>query len=105
MNNTPTSELLLVAGGGCEHQRAPAASEPMYTIGDLAKRFGLTLRTLRFYENRGLLEPVRRGGRRLYGPKDVERLALIVKAKKLGLTLTAIQQLIVDEGEGQTLRL
>jgi DNA-binding transcriptional MerR regulator len=105
MNDVFATELLLVADGSPGHPSPPSASEPVYTIGDLAKRFGLTLRALRFYENRGLLNPVRGGGRRLYGPKDVERLALIVKAKKLGLTLTAIQQLIVDDGEGQTLRL
>jgi len=77
----------------------------MYTIGDLAKQFGLTLRTLRFYDKQGLLKPVRRGNKRIYDRKDVERLTLIVKAKKLGLTLTAIRQLIADGCEGQTLRL
>jgi DNA-binding transcriptional MerR regulator len=81
------------------------ASEPVCTIGELARRFDLTHRTLRFYESRGLLNPVRRGNNRVYGVKDVERLAVIVKAKKLGLTLTAIGQILRDADAGQTLRL
>jgi DNA-binding transcriptional MerR regulator len=81
------------------------ASEPVHTIGDVVRQFGLTHRTLRFYESRGLIKPARRGTTRLYGPKHLERLAVIVKAKKLGLTLTAIGQLIAEEGSEQTLRL
>jgi DNA-binding transcriptional MerR regulator len=81
------------------------ASEPAYTIGDVTRQFGLTHRTLRFYESRGLIKPVRRGSTRLYGPKHLERLAAIVKAKKLGLTLSAIGQLIAKEGSEQTFRL
>src|SRR5262249_3025205 len=84
--------------------RSPAG-EPVYTIGGVASRLGLTLRALRFYESRGLIEPMRRGSTRLYGPKDVERLAVIVKAKRLGLTLTAIGQILRDADAGQTLRL
>jgi DNA-binding transcriptional MerR regulator len=81
------------------------ASEPVWTIGQVARRFDLTHRALRFYESRGLLNPVRRGSSRVYGIKDVERLAIIVKAKKLGLTLTAIEQILHDANSGQTLRL
>jgi DNA-binding transcriptional MerR regulator len=97
----------LVSVDACIPDDLPEASaaEPAYTIGDLVKQFGLTHRTLRFYESRGLIKPVRRGSTRLYGPKHLERLAVIVKAKKLGLTLAAIKQLIGDEGSGQTLRL
>ena len=81
------------------------AHEPVYTIGQVARRLGLTLRALRFYESRGLIMPVRRGSTRLYGPKEVERLAVIVKAKKLGLTLTAIGQILSEADAGQALRL
>jgi DNA-binding transcriptional MerR regulator len=105
MNNSPAPDLLLAGDESPDTSTGSVANDPVYTIGELAKQFGLSLRTLRFYESRGLLKPVRRGRKRFYGPKDVERLALIVKAKKLGLTLTMIPQLIVDEGEGQTLRL
>jgi DNA-binding transcriptional MerR regulator len=105
MNNCPAPELLLADDRSAEDSSRPDASEPTYTIGELAKQFDLTLRTLRFYESRGLLKPDRGGRKRRYGPKDVERLAVIVKAKKLDLTLAAIRQSIVDEGAGQTLRL
>lgn len=81
------------------------ASEPSYTIGYVARRFGLTHRALRFYESRGFIKPVRRGNTRLYGPKHLDRLTFIIKAKKLGITLTAIGQLLDGEGSEQTLRL
>ena len=84
---------------------ASGESEPAYTIGHVVRQFGLTHRTLRFYESRGLIKPVRRASTRLYRPKHLARLALIVKAKKLGLTLSAIGQLIGDEEPEQTLRL
>jgi DNA-binding transcriptional MerR regulator len=67
----------------------------------LAKRFNLTLRALRFYESRGLLSPGRRGRRRMYGREDAERLAVILKGKKLGLTLEEISQLIANRGSQQ----
>jgi DNA-binding transcriptional MerR regulator len=105
MNDSPAPELLLAAARGPAHPSEPGAGEPMYTIGELAKQFDLSLRALRFYESQGLLEPVRRGRKRLYGPKDVERLAFIVKAKKLGLTLSAIQQIIAGAGAGQSFQL
>jgi DNA-binding transcriptional MerR regulator len=81
------------------------ADEPTYTIGDVVRQFGLTHRAVRFYESRGLIKPARRGSTRLYGAKHLERLAVIVKAKKLGLTLTAIAQLLGDECSEQSLRL
>ena len=60
----------------------------LYTIGDLAREFGVTLRTLRFYEDRGLLSPRRDGTARIYDPRDRERLSVILKGKQLGFTLT-----------------
>lgn len=105
MNSYPATASALPNDQSADHFLAATASEPVYTIGKVARRFGLTLRTLRFYESRGLIKPVRRGNARLYRPQDVERLAVIIKAKKLGLTLTAIGQLIAGEGSEQTLRL
>jgi DNA-binding transcriptional MerR regulator len=90
---------------GADDFRAPSEGETVYTIGDLTKQFGLTHRALRFYESRGLLNPMRRGSSRVYGVKDVERLTFIVKAKKLGLTLTAISQILRGADSGQSLRL
>jgi DNA-binding transcriptional MerR regulator len=72
-----------------------AASEKAeYTIAELAQEFGLTLRALRFYHSRGLISPQRDGRRRIFSRADRDRLALIVKGKKLGFTLTEISQMI-----------
>jgi DNA-binding transcriptional MerR regulator len=73
-----------------------------FSIGDLAKEFGVTLRALRFYENKGLIAPRRDGLTRCYNGADRERLALILKGKKLGFTLTEIRQLVGVEGERNT---
>ncbi len=79
----------------------PENERPFFTIGDLSHEFDLTLRALRFYEDKGLIAPQRRGVTRLYSPQDRERIALIVKGKKLGFTLTEIRDLIAAE-EGRS---
>jgi len=58
-----------------------------YTISDLATEFGITTRTIRFYEEKGLLSPARIGNTRIYQPSDRVRLKLILRGKRLGLTL------------------
>jgi DNA-binding transcriptional MerR regulator len=80
-------------------------NEPVLTSGELAKKFKLTPRALRFYEGLGLLSPERNNSRRLYRQKDVDRLTTILKAKKLGFTMSEIRRMIVDEGSKQTLQL
>ena len=64
------------------------------TIGEMAAEFGVSLRTLRFYEDRHLLRPRREGNARLYGPTERLRLQMILKGKQLGFTLTEISELI-----------
>ncbi|MEF2547307.1 MerR family DNA-binding transcriptional regulator [Aurantimonas sp. E1-2-R+4] len=71
-----------------------ASQKSVFKIGDLSKEFGVTLRTLRFYEDRGLLSPERRGTTRLYSRRDRTRLRLILLAKTLGFSLTEAKQLI-----------
>ncbi|MBU3731624.1 MAG: MerR family transcriptional regulator [Beijerinckiaceae bacterium] len=71
-----------------------AEGENTFTIGDLAREFGVTLRTLRFYEDRGLITPRRSGMTRLYSEKARSRLALILKGKHLGFTLTEIRAML-----------
>ncbi len=66
----------------------------IYKIGDLAKEYGLSLRTLRFYEDRDLLAPKRSGSTRLYSAKDKQRLQLIVLAKNLGFSLADVKELL-----------
>ena len=68
-----------------------------FTIGELSREFGVTLRALRFYENKGLISPHREGLSRLYSRGDRTRLALILKGKKLGFTLGEIRQMIAAE--------
>ena len=72
------------------------------TISDLARSYGVSLRTLRFYEDRGLLHPRRQGTMRYYGAADRIRLELILKGKRLGFTLSEIQDLIASRTKGGT---
>jgi DNA-binding transcriptional MerR regulator len=73
------------------------SSQKTYTIGDLAREFGVTLRTLRFYEDRGLLTPRREGLSRIYDARDRARLSVILKGKQLGFTLTEIRAMLAEE--------
>ena len=68
-------------------------------IGQVARKYDLTLRTLRFYEQRGLLQPMRQGNSRLYTARDQIRLELILKGRKLGFTLTEIEALIAASSD------
>ncbi|MFT0861712.1 MerR family transcriptional regulator [Ancylobacter sp. G4_0304] len=73
----------------------PAAGETeLFTIGDLAREFDITLRALRFYEDKGLLSPRREGLTRLYSAAERARLAIILKGKKLGFTLAEIKSMV-----------
>ncbi|MEX0693713.1 MAG: MerR family DNA-binding transcriptional regulator [Rhodospirillales bacterium] len=65
-----------------------------FGIAELAKEFGVTTRTVRFYEDKGLISPVREGQRRIYSPRDRVRLRLIMRGKRLGLSLDEIADLI-----------
>ncbi len=79
-----------------------ASGSDWVTIGDLAREFDVTLRTLRFYEARGLLSPRREGMNRYYSAKDRARLAVILKGKKLGFTLTEIRQMIAQSEDDRS---
>jgi DNA-binding transcriptional MerR regulator len=76
------------------------ASTRLFTIGDLAREFGVTLRTLRFYEDRGLISPRRDGTARIYDARDRERLSVILKGKQLGFTLTEIRAMLDEDRTG-----
>ena len=68
-----------------------------YTIAELAREFDITARAIRFYEDQGLLSPMRegQGGRnRVYTPRDRTRLKLTLRGKRLGLTLSEIKSII-----------
>lgn len=65
-----------------------------YSISELAKEFDITTRAIRFYEDKGLLNPARRGQTRVYAPADRTKLKLILRGKRLGLTLDESRDII-----------
>ena len=65
-----------------------------YTIQDLTKAFGITSRTLRHYEDEGLISPERRGQTRLYSARDRARLLLILRGKRVGFGLAEIAEIL-----------
>ncbi|TVR07842.1 MAG: MerR family DNA-binding transcriptional regulator [Salinarimonadaceae bacterium] len=71
-----------------------------YLISDLSQEFGVTLRALRFYEDRGLISPRRIGTMRIYDARDRERLGVILKGKQLGFTLAEIQEMLAGDQGG-----
>jgi DNA-binding transcriptional MerR regulator len=82
------------------HSGAPhAVGQTEFTIGELAREFGVTLRALRFYENKGFIAPRREKNVRLYSEKDRARISAILAGKKLGFTLAEIRTMIGD-GDG-----
>jgi len=93
---------------------APAApqtqrdSQRIYSIAELAREFAITARTIRFYEDEGLIKPRRQGLTRLYSVGDRTRLGWILRGKRLGFTLAEIKELLdlyqVDRTGVQQLR-
>jgi DNA-binding transcriptional MerR regulator len=69
-----------------------------YSISDLAREFDVTTRTIRFYEEKGLLSPRRDGTRRIYTAADRTKLRLILRGKRLGLTLDESAEIILMYG-------
>jgi DNA-binding transcriptional MerR regulator len=72
---------------------AAAAAGPTFTISDLAREFALTTRAIRFYEDEGLLTPLRKGRTRVYSERERVRIKLILRGKRLGLALSEIREL------------
>jgi DNA-binding transcriptional MerR regulator len=67
-------------------------SHELYTIGELSREFGVTSRTIRFYESKGLLSPRRKGTARSYTKRDRAQLILVLRGKNLGFTLEEIKE-------------
>ncbi|MEP5779056.1 MAG: MerR family DNA-binding transcriptional regulator [Hyphomicrobiales bacterium] len=78
-----------------------------FTIGDLAKEFDVSLRTLRFYEDKNLLNPRRKGVTRIYSRRDRARLKLVLMGKSVGFSLTEIKEMLdlYDLKDGQSVQL
>ena len=79
-----------------------------FTISDLAREFDVTTRAIRFYEDQGLLNPLRDGRKRVYSRRDRTRLKLILRGKRLGFTLGEVRELFQHydsvDGEERQLR-
>jgi len=69
-----------------------------YSISNLASEFDVTTRTIRFYEEKGLLDPRREGTRRIYSPADRTKLRLILRGKRLGFSLDESAEIILMYG-------
>ncbi|HJW25735.1 MAG TPA: MerR family DNA-binding transcriptional regulator [Rhodocyclaceae bacterium] len=67
---------------------------PTFGISDLAKEFGITPRTIRFWEDQGLLSPQREGRNRVFSRRDRAHLKMALRGKRLGLSLAEIKDLI-----------
>ena len=85
-----------------EDPTVPDSAQSEMTISQMSRLFGVSLRTLRFYEDRGLIKPRREGNARFYRGADRVRMEMILKGKKLGFTLTEIQDLIGGKGATET---
>jgi DNA-binding transcriptional MerR regulator len=72
----------------------PAPEDGLQGIQDVAKRLGVTHRTLRFYEDKGLIEPARVGNTRIYSHREVARMQLILRGKRLGFTIREIKEFL-----------
>lgn len=79
----------------------------VFTIRDLAKEFSVSARTLRFYEEKGLVDPARRGEQRLYSRRDRARLAYVIAGKTVGFSLEEVREMLdlYDLGDGQVTQL
>ena len=81
----------------------PSANGATYSISNLASEFGITTRTIRFYESRGLISPQRVGTTRLYSKRDRARLILILRGRNLGFTVEDVSEYLAlyDADPGQ----
>jgi DNA-binding transcriptional MerR regulator len=102
LKETSISDEIELAGSGSEESK-----QASYTIGDMSREFNVTLRTLRFYEDRGLIHPQRDGVNRIYGRRDRARLKLVLMGKRVGFSLTEIRDMLdlYDMRDGHTAQL
>ena len=94
------SEFVDFSFSSTDNPRRDSVSGSVYKIGDLAREFDVTLRTLRFYEDRGLITPTRSGTTRLYSSRDRERLRVALFCKRIGLSLGEIHEVLMLDDNG-----
>jgi len=85
------STVVAQQGIGC---RADRLMREFYTITELTREFGISTRTLRFYEDEGLVAPMRRGRTRLFRPGDRHLIKQILRGKRLGFSIAEIREII-----------
>ncbi len=83
--------------GSADLRAAQQAGDRLFTIGDMARAYKVTLRALRFYEDRGLIKPIRHGVSRFYDAAARTRFETILRGKRLGFTLTQIYAMLPTE--------
>lgn len=71
-----------------------ASVGPLFGIQDVSQLLGVTPRTLRFYEDKGLIGPVRAGGARIYSKREIGRMKLILRGKRLGFSIREIKEFL-----------
>lgn len=80
-----------------------------FTITELTREFGISTRTIRFYEDEGLIKPIRRGRTRLFRPADRRLLSFVLRGKRLGFSIAEIREILQmykePPGEAGQLRL
>lgn len=74
--------------------QSASTAERDWSITELAEEYGVTLRTIRFYEDRGLVTPGRNGQRRVFSARDRVRLGLVLRGKRLGFSLDEIARIV-----------
>ncbi len=91
----------------CENAPVSQEGRAGFSIGQLAQEFDVTLRTLRFYEDKGLLNPARVGKRRIYSRRDRARLKLVLMGRRVGFGLCDIKEMLdlYDLKDGQVMQL
>jgi len=87
-------ELQMTIGDGRDEPDGRTSVPASYTIGELSREFGVTLRTLRFYEDKGLVNPRRDGAARIYTRRDRGRLKLVLMGKRVGFSLSQIREML-----------
>ena len=91
-SNAPASRAKSVAASPPDGEAGRGRTT--WSISDLAQEFALTTRAIRFYEDEGLIAPQRLGTRRVYGARERTRLKLILRGKRLGLSLVDIKEIL-----------
>src|SRR6185437_3535893 len=89
-----TDTMQAAAEAALNSDFAQESSDDFARIGEVARNFDVTLRALRFYEDRGLIHPRREGTTRLYSRRDRARLTLILLGRRIGFSLREVKQMM-----------